>query len=241
MKTKIILAAAFLMLLSASSFAQRVKIDIDLTDEQMRTIEAAAIGQVNTFNDYVSLIWKRPTKEDQQDMAAFRDLKNSYVEQALLLFIAKGEDLWAYDSIQVRLDDGSYEYQLDSIFVREAAIMETTSLKNPSKKNRQTVKTYLNRAAGLLGNPTNTYTEVEVTSSEAYFSRKLRKTGEGRYEGTLTFSQWFRGYRDGKRIIYGDLTDKTIKVYVERQVVLGQEIWKIQLGDVEAGVPTRIK
>lgn len=241
MKKKIILIAALLMSFSSLSFAQKIKFDIDLTDKQMGSIEAKAIENVNQFNDYVSLIWAKPTEAQKRDMPAFRELKEHYVDRALDLFIAKGEDLYAYDTIEVRGNDGRYHRQLDSVFVREAAIMETTSLKNPSKKNRQTVKTYLNKAAGLLGQPSDTYTQVEVTSSEAYFSRKLRKTGDGLYEGTLTFSQWFRGYRDGKRVIYGDLTDKTIKVYVERQVILGEEVWDVKLGDVEAGVPTRIK
>ena len=230
MRTHLYFIFGLIILLPASSCAQRIKVQETLIDEHVQALEAAMIEQVNQFNDYVTLIWARPTETDRQDMTAFRDWKARLVSQTLDLFIAKGEALYAYDTIEVRGNDGRYHRQLDSVLVREAAIMETTSMRNPSKKIRQTVKTYLNKAAGLLGQPTDTYTQVEVTSVELYYIRNLRKTRDGLYEGTISFVQ-----RIGGNIVedVGCPIAKTVTVCVDHPVVLGEEMWAVKLGDIE--------
>ena len=141
--------------------------------------------------------------------------KNAATASALELFIGKGRP---------------YEYTDDygNRRTHEPVKMQTSNKrrKYPPKPMTQ----YLQHLRNL------TYTKVVIEAADAVRVDNIFETSDGKYEAVAYFSQKFCGYRDGK-LVYNDVTEKKVKIYVEKEVIprpdgSGQVIWQVLLGDI---------
>ena len=76
------------------------------------------------------------------------------------------------------------------------------------------------------------WTTVKITKAKTCLISNFYKVGDGRYEATATFFQYFEGNGgDGK--IYKDFTQKEVKVYISR-IQDGQlgTYWDMKFGDI---------
>lgn len=145
------------------------------------------------------------------------DLKDISIRSALKLFIGKGEAYY-------------YEDAYGNRKLHDPVFMQVSSKYRAMPINRP-MKTYLNS----LKNMTR-YNKVEIENADVVRVDNIRETADGKYEAVAYFCQKFCGYRDG-RIIYSDVTEKKVKVYVEREEVEMpddevQVIWLVLLGDI---------
>jgi hypothetical protein len=142
--------------------------------------------------------------------------KDKATANALELFIGKGQ---------------SYEYTDDynNIKKHDPVMMQTS---NRYKKYRPKPMTqYLKSLRNLT-----TYTKVVIEAADAVRVDNIFEKSDGKYEAVAYFSQKFCGYRDGK-LVYNDVTEKKVKIYVEKETVPtptgpDQVIWQVLLGDI---------
>ena len=141
--------------------------------------------------------------------------KDAATTSALELFIGKGK---------------SYEYTDDygNRRTHDPVKMQTSNRyrKYPPKLMTQYLKSLRNM----------TYTKVVIEAADAVRVDNIFETPDGKYEAVAYFSQKFCGYRDG-RLVYNDVTEKKVKIYVEKETVptisgTDQIIWKVLLGDI---------
>ena len=171
----------------------------DLSPEELEMFQEEVKRRTNRFQMYLTFIGNK-----ENDLTT----KQSYVKQALKLFIGKGE---IYKDV-----DGNDQ---------PAVGMETTS-KNTSKKSWQTTKRYLNRLIELP------YSKIEITWVDTCRVSNFYKVRDGLYQATVTIAQRFAGYRE--RGSYTDTTVKVIDVYLEEYVTSVGERYRILFGDIEA-------
>jgi hypothetical protein len=75
---------------------------------------------------------------------------------------------------------------------------------------------------------------VEIQWYEIGYVSQLRQDPDGRYYGTVTISQRFKGISDGKPV-YEDITTKHIQVVLERLELdkdKKEHYWDVRLGDI---------
>ena len=171
----------------------------DLSPEELEMFRTEVKNRTNRFQMYLTFIGSK-----KNDMKT----KRSYINQALRLFIGKGED---------------YKDRYGNI--QPAVGMETTS-KYKNTKSWQTTKQYLNRLADL------TYKEIEITWVDTCRVSNFYKVKDGLYSATVTVSQRFAGYRDNGDYI--DTTVKTIEIYLEEYLTPVGRRYRILFGDIEA-------
>lgn len=135
--------------------------------------------------------------------------KNLYIRTTLRLFIGDGK-----------------EYTDSYGNTWPAPHMQVSSTRTSTPINR-TIPDYLNRLRNL------TYTKVQITSAEHYTLSNIYKVGD-HYEAVATIYQKFCGYfSDGQRR-YCDVTQKSIRVYIERLADDYDGVrWKIRFGDID--------
>lgn len=189
----------------------------DLTKEDMEQLLVQTQLKVNQFNGYISFIAKKEKYTSQRQQQEIEKNKDAYIQQALKLFIGDGEDY---------VDEyGNHQ---------PAPIMQVSCLLRNGKTriNDRKIGVYLNNLKNMR------YTEVQVTAGDAYFCSEARQIGENKYMTTLSYRQFFVGKMDG-RVVYGDKTDKTITVYIEKKIVDGRSIWTVLLGDIKVDATER--
>lgn len=111
---------------------------------------------------------------------------------------------------------------------QDAPRMQTSSLRNGVEiKNRPTpIKTYLNNLMVIK------YEEVTIKMAKTLHLSNLYKVGD-HYEATATYYQYFRGVRGEGRLVYEDITQKTIRVVVQVEEVYGERIFVVRFGDID--------
>ena len=118
--------------------------------------------------------------------------------------------------------------QACNLFVNEQATVEVSSI-NRELINYYEIRKYLKLLEKLQ------YDKVEISWSDVHYVSKLRKGTDGNYYGTISISQRFTGFIDGK-IVYTDQTDKNIEVVLKRPSYdFGgekKEYWEILLSDI---------
>lgn len=189
----------------------------DLTQEDMEQLLVQTQLKVNQFNGYISFIAKKEKYSSLRQQQEIEKNKDAYIRQALKLFIGGGEDY---------IDEyGNHQ---------PAPIMQVSCLLRNGKTriNDRKIGIYLNNLKNMR------YTEVKVTAGDAYFCSEARQIGENKYMTTLSYRQFFVGKIDG-RVVYGDKTDKTITVYIEKKIVDGRSIWTVLLGDIKVDATER--
>lgn len=189
----------------------------DLTQEDMEQLLVQTQLKVNQFNGYISFIAKKEKYSSLRQQQEIEKNKDAYIQQALKLFIGGGEDY---------IDEyGNHQ---------PAPIMQVSCLLRNGKTriNDRKIGIYLNNLKNMR------YTEVKVTAGDAYFCSEARQIGENKYMTTLSYRQFFVGKIDG-RVVYGDKTDKTITVYIEKKIVDGRSIWTVLLGDIKVDATER--
>ena len=203
-----------------------------LTEEEKAQYKQRIEDVVNDFNGRVSEIWRRPNKVESQNMEKFRAAKEVQIDAALKLFVGEGKDYEEEVIVEKWDDEHKYVKFVEKEWHR-AAIMETSSVNN-SKITKQTVESYLRKAAKAVGS------RIEVSACDAYFASDLKEVAEGRYEATVAFVQDFFRYDKEGRKIYADRTTKTIRVYLTSQRRAGEEVFIVELGDIRVVETVRI-
>lgn len=144
-----------------------------------------------------------------------RETERIALKQCLALFIGKGEPYKSYDAY------GNEEEH------RPVTIQITSKYR---ATRTQSVKQYLTT---LSNNLNKRYTEVKITQSQAVRVDNLHEVGDGRYECVAYFFQRFEGYRDN-RLVYTDITQKKVRVYLDQVEGPVGLTWAIALGDITA-------
>lgn len=135
--------------------------------------------------------------------------RQDYAQAALNLFLGKGKE-WTdrYGNPQ------------------PAPSMQLSSLRNGvTKTHTYPVAMYMYNLQYL------NYTEVTVTNSKAQYIEEIKKVDDDTYEASLTYLQIFVGKRDNI-VVYGDKTQKSIKVIFKRIGDMENKRWDIKLGDI---------
>lgn len=202
-----------------------------LTEEEKKQYKQRIEDVVNDFNGRVSEIWRRPNKVESQNLEKFRAAKEVEINAALKLFIGDGKP-YVEEVIGERWNGYEYVESIEKVNHR-AVIMETSSVNN-SKITKQTIESYLRKAAKAVGS------RIEVSACDAYFASDLKEVSSGRYEATVAFVQdYFRYDKEGRKV-YADRTTKTIRVYLIREIRVGEEVFIVQLGDIRVVETVRI-
>ena len=202
-----------------------------LTEEEKAQYKQRIEDVVNDFNGRVSEIWRRPNKVESQNMEKFRAAKEVQINAALKLFIGDGKP-YVEEVIGERWNGYEYVESIEKVNHR-AVIMETSSVNN-SKITKQTIESYLRKAAKAVGS------RIEVSACDAYFASDLKEVAPGRYEATVAFVQdFFRYDKEGNKV-YADRTTKTIRVYLTSQKRAGEEVFIVELGDIRVVETVRI-
>ncbi len=148
--------------------------------------------------------------------------------------IEKAKDFGAY--IEVISDkttpisdaEDAIELAVD-LFIDDARFIEVSSIKREEIRSYP-VRDYLRRLQLLK------YSKVEVQWYDVHYASQLRLGEDGRYYGTITIYQKFKGYVENQ-VIYEDVTRKDIEVVLERipKNIGGktQKIWEVFLGDIK--------
>jgi hypothetical protein len=136
------------------------------------------------------------------------DVKESVIRQTLRLFDHDGE---------------SY-YDDDNKFV-PAPRMQVTSLRNKNG-SKIPIKTYLENLKRI------SYRKVVIEQASTIYLSKLQKVGD-HYMATATYWQYFRGER-GDGVVYQDRTKKEIRIIVQVEEVLGERMFVVRFGDINA-------
>lgn len=207
MNIKVFLTVFVMLLCISPSYGQTN----DLSKEDMEELLKQTQLKVNQFNDYISFIAKKERYRSYTQQQQVEQTKKEYIKQALKLFIGKGE---AYTD--------EYGNQ------QPAPVMEVSRLLRNGKftVSRRKIGNYLNALKNL------NYSSVRVSAGSAFFTSEAKQVGENKYMVTLSYRQYFIGERDGK-VVYRDRTDKTVTVYIEKQVNGGHVRWTVLLGDIK--------
>lgn len=135
-----------------------------------------------------------------------------------------GKDTYIKSTLRLFIGDGK-EYTDSYGNTWPAPHMQVSSTRTTTPINR-TIPDYLNRLRGL------TYAKVQITSADHYTLTNIYKVGD-HYEAVATIYQKFCGYySDGLRR-YCDVTQKSIRVYIERITEYEGTRWKIRFGDID--------
>ena len=219
-----------LTILLLASFVD-AKAQRQLTEEEKAQYKQRIEDVVNDFNGRVSEIWRRPNKVESQNMEKFRAAKEVEINAALKLFIGDGKP-YVEEVIVERWNGYEYVESIEKVNHR-AVVMETSSVNN-SKITKQTIESYLRKAAKAVGS------RIEVSACDAYFASDLKEVSPGRYEATVAFVQDFFRYDQEGRKVYADRTTKTIRVYLTKQRRSGEEVFIVELGDIRVVETVRI-
>lgn len=179
-----------------------------LSVEEKQELQLRAKQKIEDFQDELSTIASRNVSVAN---------KNAAKKAALNLFIGKGETYMFTDDYGNRVQHDPVKMQISS--------------KRTGRVNTRLMKNYLNSLANMTQ-----YTKVDIESADVVRVDNIRETGDGKYEAVAYFSQKFCGYRDG-RLVYTDVTEKKVKIYVEKETVPmpdgnQQVIWQVLLGDI---------
>jgi len=179
-----------------------------LSQEEKEELQLRAKQKIEDFMGHLSTIASRDMPQENKATAR---------KAALNLFIGKGE---AY----MFTDDYGNKIQHDPVKMQ-------VSSKTTGRVTPRLMKNYLTS----LGNMAR-YTKVVIENADVVRVDNIHETGDGKYEAVAYFSQKFIGYRDG-RILYSDVTEKKVRIYIERTAVPmpdgnSQIIWKVLLGDI---------
>ncbi len=165
---------------------------------------------------------------------------NSYVnltEAELQVFQEKaeqkGKDLGRYLALisNKQRNDEDKIYAVAAavkLFVSDSAKVEVSTL-GQAKKQQYPIKNYLKRLRLLP------YDKVDLVWIKAEMVSRFRKGDDGRYYGTITAQQLFRGFIDNK-IQYQDVTEKNIEVVLGQYEIFDEgakkQQWEVFLSDI---------
>lgn len=230
----------------------------ELSTEEVKIIEAAAIRIVEEFNSNVAQLWKPWTQEEMEKYTPKEreEFKNGIEKSTWKLFIADAKEYYTHETSNYKVykSNGVYYYQDqfgkpkraynpqkdENGVLRETveedikhlpARIEITSKYRKTSTMRE-VRKYLNNIKN-----SHTYSKVVFNAGGITVSNKLRRDAEGRYVGTICYYQDFSGYRpEGGS--YSDRTYRCVTYYVYITVQGTPDgdmiVWNIKLGDIRA-------
>ncbi len=232
----------------------------ELSHDEVKIIEAAAIRIVEEFNSNVAQLWKPWTQEEMEKYTPKEreEFKKGIETSTWKLFIADAKEYYTHETSNYKVykSNGVYYYQDqygkpkraynpqkdDNGVLRETveedikhlpARIEITSKYRKTSTMRE-VRKYLNNIKN-----NHTYSKVVFNAGEVFFPSKLRRDSEGRYVSTLCYYQDFTGYYpDGS--FFTDSSYHCITFYAWPIVLEttsegdAMVIWQIKLGDIRA-------
>jgi hypothetical protein len=136
---------------------------------------------------------------------------------------ANAKELLIRQTLELFDHDGESYYDEDDKFV-PAPRMQVTSLSNKNGSKRP-IKTYLKNLKGIG------YKKVVIEQASTIYLSELQKVGD-HYMATATYWQYFRGERGD--VIYQDHTKKEIRIIVQVEEVLGERMFVVRFGDINA-------
>ncbi|MDE7456857.1 MAG: hypothetical protein K2M96_09170 [Prevotella sp.] len=182
---------------------------VTLSDEDKGELQIRVKQKIEDFLMYLGTIASKAGVSEAS--------KDAATASALELFIGRGK---------------SYEY-IDGYGNRKMhrpVQMQTSNRyrKYPPKPMTQ----YLKNLRNL------TYPNVVIEAADAVRVDNIFETPDGRYEAMAYFIQKFHG-NGGDRPDYDDITEKKVKIYVEKEIIptpsgANQVIWLVLLGDIYA-------
>ena len=182
---------------------------VTLSDEDKGELQIRVKQKIEDFLMYLGTIASKGGVSEAS--------KDAATASALELFIGRGK---------------SYEY-IDGYGNRKMhrpVQMQTSNRyrKYPPKPMTQ----YLKNLRNL------TYPNVVIEAADAVRVDNIFETPDGRYEAMAYFIQKFHG-NGGDRPDYDDITEKKVKIYVEKEIIptpsgANQVIWLVLLGDIYA-------
>ena len=204
-----------LFLTSIRSHAQQPS--IDLTQEQIEQINQRISDKLENFLSYLQMMADK--KNSQR-------VRNSAHQRNLNLFIGKCEP---YEEFNL------YSH---ASHIHEAVKMQTSSVNN-NKITTQKIKNYF---SNLMNN--KNYANIKIDQADTFYISNIRKTGEDRYEAVARIKQVFMGMSENGGVRYGDITEKAVRIYIERHTVATpngyEDVWDIMLGDMKVLSTSRL-
>lgn len=195
--------------------AQHPKQTSDLSQEDIDAFTNRAKIKIDQFNKMLSFI-ATPTKDRTNDAEGEQNVvkaKDKRIKQALQLFMGKG---YSYKDIHGNDHD--------------PVTMEVSSINRSTGKIRKSsspTRLYLER---MKNNP-NHYSKVDISASDCYMVNNAYEVEEGVYKAVIAYMQKYKGWRDG-RIVYDDLTEKYVEVYIYKTEIDGEVRWTVLLGNI---------
>lgn len=176
----------------------------DLSESDKEAIQARVKDKVEEFVYYLSSIVNTDLTNGQRQAA---------IKSALVLFIGQGE------RYRVTNEYGETEN-------RAAVRMQLSSVSHDFKRWLP-MKTYLQNQYNNI----HRYGKVVIESVDFVRVDNIYKVSDGHYEANAYFVQKYTAFRDRKQV-YGDITGKKVKVYIDALEIPGGVIWDIKLGDI---------
>lgn len=180
-----------------------------LTEQQKQELQERVKQKVEEFESSLSKI---------VDNSYSHEVRKGHVKLLLNLFVGAGEPYTYYD----------FGLMSD---VESTGVRMQTSSKYSEKKNWQKLKKYIYK----LYNPTTgksemMYKKIEITFAEHVRVDNIYRVGD-HYEAIAYFTQRFVGTRaDGSQ--YSDTTTKKIRCYIYSEVIDGETVMMVLLGDI---------
>ena len=114
------------------------------------------------------------------------------------------------------------------LFVSDTSRVEVSS-KYKIRTIKYKIKDYLDHVKLLK------YDKVEILYAKVNYVGNIRKGPDGNYYGAVTFTQIFRGFRDGE-LVYQDQTEKRVEVmlrgYSKTTDGVTQDLWDVLLSNI---------
>ena len=187
---------------------------------------------VVTFQMYVSMGYAQTNDLSEEDLEMFKEEVRNRINtyQMYLSFIGSTKNdhatkvLYMKQALKLFMGEGNnYRDIYDNI---QPAVRTQVSSKARNTKNWIQTKNYLRNLTSL------SYSEVQITQADVCYVSDFYKVRDGLYKAAVTIKQKFVGMRDGK-VIYEDITEKTINVYLQQEITSVGSQYVILLGDSE--------
>lgn len=215
MKRIFIVTLLGMMLGSTAIWAQRPQQTSDLSKEDIEALTNRAKIKIDQFNKMLSFIAtphnKRVNNEEEENNVL--KAKDKRIKQALELFMGKGYSF-----------KDTYGNEHEPVTMEVSSINRSTG--NVKKKSRPT-RLYLE---SMKSNP-NRYTKVDISATDCYMVQDAFQVEEGMYKAVIAYMQKYTGWREN-RIVYSDLTEKYIEVYIYKHEIDGEVRWTVLLGNI---------
>lgn len=215
MKSRIFFILLGLVMFMPVVSAQRPNQTSNLSKEDITAFTERAKIKIDQFNKMLSFI-ASPHQErvnNTEEEANVLKAKDKRIRQALQLFMGKG---YSYKDI--------YGNEHDPVTMETSSINRSTG---KVRKNTRATRLYLEN----MKNNSHRYSKVDISATDCYMVNEAYEVEDGVYKAVIAYMQKYTGWRED-RIVYSDLTEKYVEVYIYRTEIDGEIRWTVQLGNI---------